>query len=222
MKISNSRKILILLLVFLLLLPSVRVDAASGNIFVFLHSEDFWAGSEKKVDSYRACLKSYKSTTRLDARPTIVYGMQQHLKNCGSLFICCHGLNEGSVLVMDIVGTEFILFRTSDVPKNMDCNLAFLGACRSAQKNTTTGKNLCSTLVSNGYKTVVGYNTDVNNPFAIEFEENFFYYLGQGKSVYASIEEAKKDLRDKKNDKIEHEKIINAVEGYGNLGLTIE
>lgn len=134
MKISNSRKILILLLVFLLLLPSVRVDAASGNIFVFLHSEDFWAGSEKKVDSYRACLKSYKSTTRLDARPTIVYGMQQHLKNCGSLFICCHGLNEGSVLVMDIVGTEFILFRTSDVPKNMDCNLAFLGACRSAQK----------------------------------------------------------------------------------------
>lgn len=123
------------------------------------------------MDSYRTYLKSYKSTTRLDARPTIVYGMQQHLKNCGSLYICCHGLEEGSALVMDIVGTEF---------------------------------------------------TDVKNSFAIEFEENFFYYLGQGKSVYASIGEAKKDLRDKKENKNEHEKIINAVERFGNLGLIIE
>lgn len=222
MKISKIRKILIFLLVFVLALPIVRVDATSGNVFIFLHSEDFWAGSQKKVDSYRTCLKSYKSTTRLDARPTIVYGMQQHLKNCGSLYICCHGLEEGSALVMDIVGTKFIVFRTSDVPKDMNCNLAFIGACRSAQKNTTTGKNLCSTLVSNGYKTVIGYNTDVKNSFAIEFEENFFYYLGQGKSVYASIEEAKKDLRDKKENKNEHEKIINAVERFGNLGLIIE
>ena len=92
-----------------------------------------------------------------DARPTAVYGMQQHLKNAGSLYVCCHGRDEGSVLVMDIVGTKDILFRTSDVPANMDCKLAYFGACRSAQNNISIGKNLCSTLVSNGYKAVVGY-----------------------------------------------------------------
>ncbi|MBD5157634.1 MAG: hypothetical protein HDT13_08380 [Butyrivibrio sp.] len=124
-----------------------------------------------------------------DARPTVVYGMQQHLKNAGSLYVCCHGRDEGSVLVMDIVGTKDILFRTSDVPANMDCKLAYLGACRSAQNNISTGKNLCGTLVSNGYKAVVGYNADVSHYLAMEFEENFFYYLGEGNNVYTSIEE---------------------------------
>lgn len=224
MKISKIRKTLILLITFALLLPTARVDAASGNVFVFLHSEDFFPGNQKRVDSFRSCLKSYSSSTRLDARPTIVYGMQQHLKNCGSLYICCHGDDEGSVLVMDIVGTEFILFRISDVPKDMDCKLAYLGACRSAQNNTKTGKNLCSTLVSNGYKTVIGYNTDVLNEPAMEFEENFFYYLGQGKSVYTAIEETKDYLKEhgKQKDKKVYDKIFNAIAKFGNLGITIE
>ncbi|MCM1307532.1 MAG: hypothetical protein NC223_02915 [Butyrivibrio sp.] len=224
MKMSKSRIALVLLLAFALLLPTVKVTATPGNVFVFLHSEDFFPGNQKWVDSFRKCIKSYSTDTRLEARPTVVYGMQQHLKNCGSLYICCHGDDEGSVLLIDIVGTEFILFQISDVPKNMDCGLAYLGACRSAQNNTKTGKNLCSTLVSNGYKAVIGYSSDVNHYLAMEFEENFFYYLAGGSSVYTAIEETKAYLRKhgKQTNKAVYDDLFNAVARFGNLGITVE
>lgn len=219
-----GRKILIPVLLFVLLLPAVRVDATMGNVFIFAHSEDFFPGNQKKVDSYRTCLPSYQRKTMLTERPTVVYGMQEYLKNGESLFVCCHGMDEGSTLVLDIVGTKFILFNVSDVPKSMDCKLAYLGACRSAQSNTATGKNLCSALVSNGYRTVIGYNTNVVHIYAVEFEENFFYSLGQGKSVYASVRETETYLikKGERKNQEEYEKIINAVSEFGDLGMTIE
>ena len=224
MKISKSKKILILLLAFVLLLPAVRVNATMGNVFVFLHSEDFFAGNNKTVGLYYRDFVNKGHGAMLAARPTAVYGMQEYLKNAEALFVCCHGKNEGSILLVDIVGTKEILFRTSDVPKSMDCKLAYIGACRSAQNNTETGKNLCGTLVSNGYKAVIGYNTDVVHVFAIQYEESFFDYLAQGKSVYASTRETELYLikKGEREDPEEYERIINSVSKFGNLGLTIE
>lgn len=218
-KIHKSRKILILLLMFALLLPATRVDATMGNVFIFAHSEDFFPGNSKTVNMYYRNFVNKGHGAMLAARPTAVYGIQEYFKNAESFFICCHGKNEGSVLLVDIVGTKEILFRTSDVPKSMDCKLAYIGACRSAQNNTSTGKNLCSTVVSNGYKTVIGYNDDVNHILASQFEDSFFDYLAQGKSVYASINETIDYFEDMDADK--YKEIINAVSAFGNLGLTV-
>lgn len=209
-----------MLFFLILFLPSVNADATMGNVFVFLHSEDFFPGNSHDVGLYCRDFTACGHDALLAERPTIVYGMQQNLKNAESLFVCCHGKDEGSVLLIDIVGTKEILFRTTDVPKNMDCKLAYLGACRSAQSNTTTGKNLCSTLVSNGYKTVIGYNADVKNPLAIAFEESFFDYFAKGKSVYVSINETIDYLEYLDADK--YKEIISAVSKFGDLGVTAE
>lgn len=219
MKISKGRKILILILMFILLLPAERVDATIGNVFIFAHSEDFFPGNSQTVNMYYRNFVNKGHGAMLAARPTALYGMQEYFKNAESFFVCCHGKNEGSVLLVDIVGTKEILFKPSDVPKSMDCKLAYLGACRSAQNNTGTGKNLCSTLVSNGYKTVIGYNTDVNHYLAAEFEDSFFDYLAQGYSVYTSINKTIDYFEDFDDDR--YIEIINAVSKFGNLGLVI-
>lgn len=101
----------------------------------------------------------------------------------------------------------------------MECKLAYLSACRSACKNITTGKNLCSTLISNGYKAAIGYTGDVDIWYSRIFEEVFYVYLTDGMSVYEATEATKNFLR--RNYPKVYNEVVPYVEEFGNLGLKI-
>lgn len=219
-KSSRSMKVLIVIFSFILLFPAVCVDATIGNVNSFIHSEDCFEGDRDFVDGHRSTFQSKGYPAILLDRPTAVYGLQQHFKNSESVFISCHGDKNGGELVL-VSGSSLSssVFKPTDVPVNMECKLAYLSACKSACKNTATGKNLCSTLISNGYKTAIGYTDNVDIWYSRIYEEVFYLYLTDGMSVYEAFEATNKFLE--RNYPKVYEEVVPFVAAFGNLGITL-
>lgn len=219
-KPSISRKVLVIILSFILLFPAVRVDATMGNVNSFIHSEDCFEGDRDFVDGHRSTFQSKGYSAILLDRPTVIYGLQQHLKNSESVFISCHGDENGGELVL-IPGSSLSssVFKPADVPVNMECKLAYLSACKSACKNTATGKNLCSTLINNGYKAAMGYTDNVDIWYSRIYEEVFYLYLTDGMSVYGAVDATNRFLE--RNYPKVYEEIVPFVVVFGNLGIKL-
>lgn len=154
-------------------------------------------------------------------RPDIIYGMQQYFKYSESVYISTHGTEDGGELVLDNSNaSKLVLFKSSDVPKDMDCKLAYLSACYSAKTNVNTRKNLCSTLISNGYQAVIGYTEAVSNTMAKDFEREFYSHLSKGESVYSSLKSTEKYMLETYSWTCEA--FLNSVKSFGNQALTLE
>lgn len=145
--------------------------------------------------------------------------MQQELKNSESVFISSHGTEIGSVIVLSVSGNSTLLFNCSDVPKNMNCKLAYLSVCYSAKNNAATGLNLCSTLVKNGYATAIGYNTAVSSSKSRIYENIFIDRLLEGDSVYEALMYAKKHLL--QISQTTYSEIISSCRVYGDSDLKL-
>lgn len=214
--ISKYKKVLIIILSFILLFPAVRVDATIGNVNSFIRSDDLFPGDEVFVSGHCSTLSSQGYPTILLDRPTMVYGLQQHLKYSESIFISCHG-RPGELVLLSGSTLSSAVFRPTDVPADMECRIAYLSACYSACKNEKTGKNLCSTLIDNGYQAVIGYTSDVDIRSSRIFEEAFYYYLSDGASVNRAVELAKKFMSKRYSE--EYKDIEPYVDTFGNLGI---
>lgn len=221
MRKLSANKMLIIVVIAVLLIPAVRADATMGNINSFIYSSDYFNNEYSKVNHIAQCFRNKGISAVMTERPKSVYGLQQYFKNSESVYISTHGIADGSVLVLD--GTDVsptLIFNASDVPKSMECKLAYLSACYSAKTNISTRKNLCSTLISNGYKVVVGYTESVSNTVSKEFEREFYSRLSKGESVYSSLVGAKNYIRDNYNNF--YDGFLNSVGAFGNQGLTWE
>lgn len=218
-KISKN-KILIFIMSFILLLPVIRVDATIGNINTFIYSNDYFYGDYEGVNNIAQCFRSKGISAEMTERPKIIYGVQQYFRYSESIYISTHGLSEGGVLVLDDSNaSKQVLFDYSNVPTNMECKLAYLSACYSAKTNTSTRKNLCSTLISNGYQAAIGYTDQVSNTVSKEFEREFYSHLSKGESVYSSLNSAKNYIS--KNNLL-GKAFVDLVQAFGNQALTLE
>lgn len=213
-RLSKSKRLLFLLFSFIFLFQTINVKATIGNVSIFVYSDDYFSGDKAFVNKLSLFFRASGHSILLENRPKAVYGMQQYLKNSESIYISCHGIEEGSVMILDIVNSSnMTYFRSFDVPGGMDCKFAYISVCYGAKSNTVTGKNLCSTLISNGYKAAVGYNTSVKVSESRIYEETFYKYLARGKSVYEARLATEEELGDK------YSKIISSAQYFGNLGL---
>lgn len=221
MRKLSANKMLIIVVIAVLLIPAVRADATMGNINSFIYSSDYFNSKYSKVNYIAQCFRDKGISAVMTERPKSVYGLQQYFKNSESVYISTHGIADGSVLVLDENDiSPTLIFNASDVPKSMECKLAYLSVCYSARTNISTRKNLCSTLISNGYKVVVGYTESVSNTVSKEFEREFYSRLSKGESVYSSLVGAKNYIRDNYNNF--YDRFLNSVGAFGNQGLTWE
>ena len=215
----SKNKILIFVLLFVLLIPVVRVDATMGNINSFIYSGDYFYGDYSGVNNIAQCLRSKGISAEMTERPKSVYGLQQYFKYSESIYISTHGILNGGVLVLD--GDDIsptLMFKASDVPKEMNCKLAYLSACYSAKTNTDTRKNLCSVLISNGYQVAVGYTDAVSNIVSKDFEREFYSNFSKGESMYSSLNRAK-DYITKNN--LLGKTFVDTVQQFGNQGISL-
>lgn len=204
-----------------MLLPITRVDATMGNINSFIYSSDYFNSEYSKVNYIAQCFRDKGMSAEMTERPKSVYGLQQYFKYSESIYISTHGIADGGILVLDGGDSSpTLIFKTSDIPQNMECKFAYLSACYSAKTNINTRKNLCSMLISNGYKAAVGYTEAVSNTVAKEFEREFYSYLSKGWSIYSSLAGARDYIHDNYNGY--YDGFLNSVSPFGNLGLTWE
>lgn len=221
MKKISQNKILIFILTFVLLFPTVRADATIGNINSFIYSNDYFQGDYRGVNNIAQYFRNVGMSAVMTERPNIIYGVQQYFKNSESVYISTHGTEDGGELVLDNSNaSKLVLFKSSDVPKNMDCKLAYLSACYSAKTNVNTRKNLCSMLISNGYQATIGYTEAVSNTIAKEFEREFYSHLAKGESVYSSLDSTEKYMSE--TYRWTCEAFLSSVQPFGNQGLTLE
>lgn len=219
MKKISKNKLLLIIILFLLFLPAVRISATIGNTTTFIYSEDFFAGDKNTISSYSQKFVSHGKASRLSSRPTSIYAMQQELKNSESVFISSHGTEIGSVIVLNVSGSSTLLFNCSDVPKNMDGKLAYLSVCYSAKNNAATGQNLCSALVKNGYSTAVGYYTAVLSSTSRVYENIVIDNLMEGDTIYDALIYARNHLQSIYGSK--YNDVISAERTYGDLNLKL-
>lgn len=217
-KISKN-KLLILIMLFFLFLPSVKVAATLGNTTTFLYSEDFFTGDKNIITSYYQKFVSRAKPARLSSRPVSIYALQQELKNSESVFISSHGTEIGSAIVLNVSGSSTLLFNCSDVPKNMDGKLAYLSVCYSAKNNAATGQNLCNALVKNGYSTAVGYYTAVLSSTSRVYENIVIDSLMEGDTIYDALIYARDHLQGIYGSK--YNDVISAERTYGDLNLKL-
>lgn len=212
---------LLFVLSFVLLFPTLRVNATIGNVNFFLYSNDYFYGDYIGVNNIAQCFRNQKISAEMTERPKIIYGVQQHFMYSESIYISTHGMPDGGELVLDNSNASNpVLFQSSDVPKNMECKLAYLSACYSAKTNTKTRKNLCSTLISNGYQAAIGYTEAVSNTIAKEFEREFYARWSKGESVYGALKSTKEYML--KTYSWTCEDFLSAVQPFGNQALTVE
>lgn len=213
-KISKN-SILLLVLPFLLLFPSVKVEAVMGNVTTLIYSDDYFSGDKAVVSDYYEHFVSAGLSCRLTSRPTSVYAMQQEFKNSESVYISCHGTSTGSEMVLDSGRT----FYATDVPANMRCKLAYLSVCCGGKTSAATGQSLCNNLIKNGYSVVVGYKTSVSVAHSRIYENIFMNRLREGDTV--------REARNYTSDfmRINHKNIYNSVVPsvvvYGNADISI-
>ncbi|MBD5157905.1 MAG: hypothetical protein HDT13_09755 [Butyrivibrio sp.] len=219
MKKLSKNKLLLIILALLLFLPAVRVSAVIGNTTTFIYSEDFFAGDRNAINSYNQKFASHGKASRLSSRPTSVYAMQQELKNSESVFFFFYGTEIGSVIVLSVSGNSTLLFNCSDVPKNMNCKLAYLSVCYSAKNNAATGLNMCNTLVKNGYATAIGYYTAVLSSTSRVYENIVIDNLMEGDTVYNALIYARDHLQSIYGSK--YNDVISAERTYGDLNLKL-
>lgn len=201
-------------MIFVFLFQTTSVNATIGNVSIFVHSDDYFSGDKTFVNNLSLFFRASGHSVLAEDRPKAVYGMQQYMKNAESIYVSCHGGSEGSVIVLDAGSSlKSSVFGVSDVPSGMECKFAYLSVCYGAKNNTGTGKNLCSTMISNGYKAVVGYDKSVTVKESRLYEETFYKYLSRGKSVYEAKIATEKELGD------DYSKIIDSTKYFGNLGL---
>lgn len=216
---TSKNKLLLFIISFFILLPTVQVTATIGNTTTFLYSEDFFTGDKNIITSYYQKFISRNMPARLSSRPTSIYALQQELKNSESVFISSHGTDIGSVIVLNVTGSSTLLFDCSDIPKNMDGKLVYLSICYGAKNNAATGQNLCNTLVKNGYSTVIGYNTAVSSSKSRTYEKIVINRLLEGDTIYDALMYAKNHLIN--ISVTEYKDIINSCIIYGDINLKI-
>lgn len=215
-KATFCKKVIVLAALFTMIFPVVHVGATMGNVNNFIYSEDQFAGDKDSAMNYFLKYRAEGYPAKYTERPESIYGLQQHIKYSESVFISCHGTKEGSELLLDSSGSK-IIFGTFDVPSGMNCKLAYISACRGAQNNVNTGKNLCIDLINNGYKAAVGYSDDVRTSLSRMYECEFFFNLAEGKSVYGALDATNKYLKDEYKNLFDE--IIDSVERFGDLGV---
>ncbi len=211
---KHFKRILLILLLFIFILQTTSVGATMGNKGVFLYSGDYFSDDRIFVDKLSMYFRLSGHSTLTENRPKVIYGMQQHMKNSEPLYISCHGRHEGIVMVLD-TGSSSVgaVFGAADVPIGMDCKLVYLSVCYGSKSNISTGKNLCGTFISNGYKAAVGYDKSVSVENSRIYEEAFYRYLSRGESIYGAKIATEKELGDSCKE------IIDSADYFGNLGL---
>lgn len=208
------KRTLLILLLLVFLFQTTSVGATIGNKGIFLYSSDYFSNDRIFVDKLAMYFRLSEHSTLTENRPKVVYGMRQHMKNSESIYISCHGRYEGGVMILDTgSSSDSAVFGAADVPIGTDCKLVYLSVCYGSKNNTSTGKNLCGTLISNGYKAAVGYDKSVSVKNSRIYEEAFYIYLSRGESIYGAKIATEKELGDSCKE------IIDAVDYFGNLGL---
>lgn len=133
----------------------------------------------------------------MESRPTPVYGINQHLINTKAVFLSTHGAGDGSKILLrrnESDESKNVYFQPDDVTNNVGAEFVFISACYSAKTNEVSKKNLCSTLVSNGAKAVIGYGEMVLVSSSRYYETVFYQKFISSKSsvasafVYASVQ----------------------------------
>ncbi len=213
-KISKN-SILLLVLSFLLLFPSVKVEAVIGNVTTLIYSDDYFSGDKAVVSDYYEHFVSAGLSCRLTSRPTSVYAMQQEFKNSESVYISCHGTSTGSEMVLDSGRT----FYATDVPSNMSCKLAYLSVCCGAKTSVATGYSLCNNLIKNGYSVVVGYKTSVRVAYSRIYENIFMNHLREGDTVREAHNYTKSFMWE--HYRTIYYDIVPSVVIYGNADISI-
>ncbi len=216
-KISKN-SIILIILAFILMFPVARTDAIIGNATTFIHSDDYFAGDKATINTYYTFFTGKGLNCRITSRPARISGMKAEFINSESVYISCHGTNTGSELVLDAV--NWILFRATDVPSNMNCKLAYISACRAGQNSAATGQNLCNNLVKSGYRTAMGYKTEVNTMKSRMYDSIFFSYMGEGMTVNEALAATREYFRRRGEEK-EYNEIISSMTVYGDRNLRL-
>lgn len=216
-KISKN-SIILIILAFILMFPVVRTDAVIGNATTFIHSDDYFAGDKATINTYYTFFTGKGLNCRITSRPVRISGMKAEFINSESVYISCHGTNTGSELVLDAV--NWTLFRATDVPPNMNCKLAYICACRAAQNSAATGQNLCNNLVKNGYRTAMGYKTNVPVDKSRMYDNIFFSFMGEGMTVNGALA-ATREYFMQRGEEEKYSAIISSMTVYGDRNLKL-
>lgn len=218
MRKISKKSIILITLAFILMFPVVRADAVIGNATTFIHSDDYFAGDKDNINTYYTFFTGKGLYCRIISRPTKVSGMKAEFMNSESVYISCHGTNTGSELVLD--ARNWVLFRATDVPSNMNCKLAYICACRAAQNSAATGQNLCNNLVKSGYRTAMGYKTDVNTMKSRMYDNIFFSFMGEGMTVNEALAATREYFREQGEEE-KYSAIISSMTVYGDRNLRL-
>ncbi len=162
----------IVVIAWIVLLQSTNVSATMGNIESLVYSDDEFDGDKNFATSLKSTFATGGLKASLWTRPTSKYGINSILSNSDCTYISAQGSSDGSVIKLK---NNAAYYTPDDVAKDMNGNLVFLSVCYGAKTNKVFGMNLCSTLVSKGYRAAIGYKGKVGVGECREFEKDFLY-----------------------------------------------
>ncbi len=205
----------IIVIMWISILSCSNVSATIGNTETFVYSNDFFSGDYYHLLEMGGYFTNEGKSVNYIARPKLAYGLNSILTNSDCTHISTHGMSAGSKLVLD--NDPYVYYMPSNVPTQMNCNLAFISACYGAKTNTSTNTNLCSTLVSRGYKTVIGYKEEVGVQSSRVLEDTFYKnWITYGKPASAALSTARSYASSVYGS---NDEAVTSVTLYGNGGL---
>lgn len=145
---------------------------------VVIYSNDAFTNDSGHASDIQSSIILYGRSAITVSRPTVIYGLNQHIQNGNLIFISCHGKSYGGHLILTNVNSATeTLYSTNNVPNSLNNRLVFLSACYSAKNIYDTPLNLCSKFVNNGASVVLGYDFAVDYIRSRYLEVKFFNHL---------------------------------------------
>lgn len=162
----------LLVIAWLIILQTTKAPDTLENVDAVVYSADFFQDEKNYAATLTNIMTDGGIKASLYERPTSVYGLNAILSNSDCTYISSMGQPDGSIIELKQYS---VYYRPDDVTKDMNGNLVFLSVCYGAKTNKVSGMNLCSTLVSKGYRAAIGYKGKVGVGECREFEKDFFY-----------------------------------------------
>ncbi len=203
-------KKMFILAIFCILI-SMPVFAYAANVKAsFIYSDDYFLNDEEHSKMLQSYFTTKGYSTNLETRPTIVYGLNQHLIHYKAVFLSSHGLQEGSKVVLK----NGVYYGPDDITTDVGAEFVFVSACYSAKTNIHSNKNLCSTLIANGAKAAIGYE-DTVYVSSSRYYENIFYqkFIGLGGNAAWAYVQAQTQTRDEYGSS---DTVVTSVKFFGN------
>lgn len=162
----------ILVIAWLIILQSTKVSATLGNIESLVYSDDEFDDDKSFATSLKSTFATGGLKASLWTRPASEYGINSIMSNSDCTYISAQGSSDGSVIELK---KNSVYYRPDNVVKGMNGNLVFLSVCYGAKTDSSSGANLCSTIVNRGYRAAIGYKAEVGVEECRAFEKEFFY-----------------------------------------------